>query len=213
MEENISSTQADLFQDKRLEALPKKSKEPVAEPSMATAEWQSLSASKNETSFLTSSIPPGQKQLASPATQVSWAINEKSLQDYKRDRVKKYAQYFQRNEILPIPELVAEVEPKTLSFIITDLRTRRLVRVQKNPQVSHASNFAGTVLPLGMSCCPVKLAGSNISTKHFQLQSEYRGKRQIQVTMCNVPLQLNGDIKTSPFRKAHCNPTPTIPSS
>ena len=33
-----------------------------------------------------------------------------------------YALYFKGTEILPIPELLAVVEPKTLSYIITDLR-------------------------------------------------------------------------------------------
>ena len=37
-----------------------------------------------------------------------------------------------------------------------------------------------------------KLASSNI-TKHYKLQSEYRGQRHIRVTVCDVPIQLNGD--------------------
>ncbi len=77
---------------------------------------------------LTSSdIQPAQKP---PATPVSWSSQlqkkKKSPKDYENDRVTKYSAYFKENEILPIPELVEAVEPKTLSFVVTDLRTRRL---------------------------------------------------------------------------------------
>ena len=34
-------------------------------------------------------------------------------------------------EILPIPDLIEAVEPKTLSFVVTDLRTKRLAGVKK----------------------------------------------------------------------------------
>ena len=56
----------------------------------------------------------------------SWAIKKKSQEEHEKDRVGKYAPYFKESTILPIPELVTEVEPKTLSFIVTDLRTLRL---------------------------------------------------------------------------------------
>ena len=58
--------------------------------------------------------------------------------DYQRDRVEKYAEYFKQNEILPIPELVKAVEPKHLSFVVTDLRTRRLAGIKKR---NHLKNF------------------------------------------------------------------------
>ena len=77
MEENTCTIQADLFHDNSLEALPKEPGEVVAGPSTSTTGWQSLPASQrmNETSLPVSSIPPGQKQPAFPATPVSWAIN------------------------------------------------------------------------------------------------------------------------------------------
>ena len=78
-----------------------------------------------------SSIPPGQKLPASPAMPVSWSIKKKSAEDHEKDRVGKYAPYFQDNHILPLLELVAAAEPKTLSFIISDLRTRRLAGLKK----------------------------------------------------------------------------------
>ena len=68
---------------------------------------------------LTSSIPPGQRKPAGPATPVSWSIKKKTPQQYEKNRIGKYAPFFKETEILPIPELVSEVEPKTLSYIIT----------------------------------------------------------------------------------------------
>ena len=47
-------------------------------------------------------------------------------------RVDKYAQYFKGNRILPIAELVESVQSKTLSFIITDLKTKRLAGIKKD---------------------------------------------------------------------------------
>ena len=43
----------------------------------------------------------------------------------------KYAPYFKNNEIPPIPELIEAVEPKTLFFVVTDLKTRRLAGIKK----------------------------------------------------------------------------------
>ena len=75
-----------------------------------------------------STIPPAQKP---KETAVSWSShcgNKKSPCDYARDRVEKYEQYFKDGEILPIPELVEAVEPKTLYFVVTDIKTKRPLR-------------------------------------------------------------------------------------
>ena len=118
---------------KNLEGTPKKPEQPVAITPTPT-EWPVLLGSK-ELSFQASSIQPGQRTLNnnnnSPATPVSWTIKGKNAEEHKRDRVGKYAPYFQDNTILPIPNLVAAVEPKTLSLIVTDLRTRRLTGLKK----------------------------------------------------------------------------------
>ena len=75
-------------------------------------------------------LPLAQKAVATP---VFWSaeLQKKTASDYKKDRVEKYAQYSKENEILLIPEFVLAVEPKTLSFVVTDPRTRRLVRLEK----------------------------------------------------------------------------------
>ena len=68
---------------------------------------------------------PCQKTPASPAMPISWATKKKTPEDHEKDRVSKYAPYFKENTILLILELVAKTEPKTLSFIVIDLRTWR----------------------------------------------------------------------------------------
>ena len=40
-----------------------------------------------------------------------------------------------------------------------------------------------------------KLAGNScITSKYYRLQQEYMGKRRINVTVCNVPIQLSGGV-------------------
>ena len=116
MEEEIITQ--DLF-SKDLETLSKKPKEPVSGTS-ELSEWPTLSATQKETSLPASTIVPGQKTLA---VLVSWTTKKKTLEDHEKDRVGKYAPYFKDSIILPIPELLAETEPKTLSFIVKDLRS------------------------------------------------------------------------------------------
>ena len=140
---------------------------------------------------------------------VSWSAqtDKKSPQDYKNDRAEKYAQYFQRNRILPIPELVEAVQPKSLSLIVTDIRTRRLAGLKKE---SFEELLKAAGIPARYFCrcsfatwdallpsqeLATKLAGnSSITSKYYRLHPEYMGKRRIKVTMCNVPIQLSGDV-------------------
>ena len=64
-----------------------------------------------------------------PEMLVSWSTQHlppKSPEDYDKDRVDKYANYFEENRILPIPELGEAVKPKTLSYKVIDLRTTKL---------------------------------------------------------------------------------------
>ena len=72
-------------------------------------------------------IPPAQN----PKKQLSLGLHKKKPSDYARDRAEKYANYFKEGEILLIPELVEAVEPKTLSFVVTDLNTKRLAGLKK----------------------------------------------------------------------------------
>ena len=80
------------------------------------------------------------------------------------------------------------VEPKTLSYIITDLRTRILAGIRKE-------TFEELLKSAGISCwyfcwrsfatwdvsekLAMKLGRSNVITKHFRLQLEYKGTRHL----------------------------------
>ena len=156
---------------------------------------------------LSSTIPPGQ---TTPTNAVSWSTQiqkqKKKPSDYESDRVNKYAKYFRENEILPIPELVQAVEPKTLSFVVTDIKTRRLASLNKEKfeetlksagipgKYICRRSFATWDVLLPTEELAKKLATNNINTKYFRLQPEYLGKRHIKVTVCNASMQLNGDV-------------------
>ena len=99
-----------------------------------------------------------------------------------------------------------EVEPKTLSFVVTDLKTKRLAGLKKETfeDLLKSANIPGTYfcrrsfatwdVLLPSEEVAKKLAGGNITTRFFRLQPEYRGKRRIKVTVCNVSMQLSGDV-------------------
>ena len=99
-------------------------------------------------------------------------------------------------------ELVEAVEPRTLSFVVTDLRTRRLAGLKKEvfeDTLKTAGIPAKNICRKSFATWDVQLqieakkwATNNIMMKFFRLQPEYKGKRQI--TVCNVSMQLNGDV-------------------
>ena len=75
----------------------------------------------------------------------------------ERDRVGKYAQYFQGNIILPLPEIATVLEPWILSLVITDLKTRGSKKTRlKNSSLQlafYANISVDAVLQYEMSCC------------------------------------------------------------
>ena len=145
-----------------------------------------------------STIPPAPKPKETAVSWSSHCVNKKSPSDYARDRVEKYEQYFKDGEILPIPELVEAVEPKTLSFVVTDIKTKRLAGIKKETfedllktanipgKYFYCRSFATWDVLLPSEEAAKKLAGGNITTSFFRLQPEYRGKRRIRVTVCNA---------------------------
>ena len=153
-----------------------------------------------------STIPPAQKQKETAVSWSSHCVNKKSPCDYARDRVEKYEKYFKDGEILPIPELVEAVEPKTLSFVVTDIKTKRLAGIKKETfeDLLKTANIPGKYfcrrsfatwdVLLPSEEVAKSLAGGNITTRFFRLQPEYQGKRRIRVTVCNVSMQLSGDV-------------------
>ena len=191
-----------------------KSPSPVASPSpdinddlsplsKPDDKWPALSS----TSTPASTIHPTQKVPPVPA---SWTaqITKNAPINYERIR-EKYEKYFQGNRILPTPELVKEVQPKIVSFVITDIKSRRLAGIRKE---TFEDLLRAADIPAKYYCrrsfvtwdvllpneeLATKLAGGNITSKYFRLQPEYMGKRKIKITVCNVPIQLNKEVLTA----------------
>ena len=80
--------------------------------------------------------------------------------------------------------------------MFSDFNGQIKLRAKQKIQVS-ATSFAtwNVLLPSGEAA--KRLAGGNITTRFFRLQPEYRGKRRIKVTVCNVSMQLSGDVLTA----------------
>ena len=179
------------------EALPRQSEESQTS-SLIGSNWPSLPSESG------SPIPPGQK--TQPDNQSPWKIKQKSPDEYEKDRVGKYANYFQGNEILPIPELLQKFEPRIISLVVTDLKSRRLVGLKKEGfedllrkagvpcQYFCRRSFATWDVLLPSCDHAAKVASSNITTKFFRLQPEYLGTCRIRVTICNVPAFLTGEV-------------------
>ena len=159
----------------------------------------------SQSSTPASTIQPAQKV---PSIQASWTekiTQKKCPKNYVQIR-EKYEKYFHGNRILPIPELVQEVQPKKISFVITDLKTRRLAGIKKE---CFEELLKGAGIPAKYYCrrsfatwdvllpteeLAKKLAGDNITSKYFRLQPEYLGRRRIKITVCNVPIELNEEV-------------------
>ena len=153
-----------------------------------------------------STIPPAQKQKETAVSWSSHCVNKKYPCDYARDRVEKYEKYFKDGEILPIPELVEAVEPKTLSFVVTDIKTKRLAGIKKETfeDLLKAANipgrcfcrrsFAAWDVLLPSEEVARGLAGGGIAARFFRLQPECRGGRGVRVAVCSVSVQLSGDV-------------------
>ena len=169
-------------------------------PSKPEERWPALS----QPSSSASSIQPAQKVPSLPASWTTKVI-QKTPKDYSKIR-EKYEKYFQGNRILPIPELVQEVQPKIISFVVTDLKTKRLAGIKKDtfegllkaadiPAKYYCRrSFATWDVLLPSEDLAAKLAGENVISKYFRLQPEYMGRRKIRITVCNVPIQLNEEV-------------------
>ena len=111
------------------ETLPKQSEE-RGEPntpmtSFIGANWPSLPLESG------SPIQPGQAAKATSQQMSPWKIWQKDPEEYEKDQVGKYADYFKGNEILPILEILQKLEPRIVSLVVTDLKTRWLVGFKK----------------------------------------------------------------------------------
>ena len=174
-------------------------KQPEA-TSLIGANWPSLPTPSESDS----PIQPAQKEKSPEKT--PWKIEERKPEDHEKNRVGKYAQYFKGNEILPIPEIIEKLEPRILSLVITDLKTRRLVGLKKEGfedllrkagvpcQYFCRRSFATWDVLLPSKEQAAKAASTTITTKFFRLQPEYMGTRRVRVTVCNVPAFITGEV-------------------
>ena len=103
--------------------------DPNKTQSLIGANWPSLpipAESQDTNGSQDSPIQPAQK---SPT---AWKGQQRGPADYEKDRVGKYAKYFNGNEILPIPEIVEKITPRVLSLVVSDLKTKRLVGLNED---------------------------------------------------------------------------------
>ena len=182
---------------------PKETQKTLSQESLIGANWPSLPISADSQDIQSSQgsleIQPAQKR------PTPWKGQQRKPEDYERDRVGKYAKYFKGNEILPIPEIVQKMEPRILSLVISDLKTKRLVGLKKETfeevlrkagipyQYFCRKSFATWDVLLPTEEQAAKAAANNITTKHFRLQPEYRGTHRLRVTVCNVPAVITGE--------------------
>ena len=100
----------------------------LSQESLIGANWPSLliptdsQETQNSQDSQDSQIQPAQK------SSTPWKGQQRGPDDFEKDRVGKYAKYFKGNEILPNPEIGEKIEPRILSLVISDLKTKRLLR-------------------------------------------------------------------------------------
>ena len=165
--------------------------------------WPSLPipGDTQETEFsLDSPIQPAQK---SPT---AWKGQQRGPEEYEKDRVGRFAKYFKGNEILPIPEIAEKITPRVLSLVVSDRKTKRLAGLTKEVfeellrktgipcQYFCRKSFATWDVLLPTERQAAKTAETDIITKHFRLQPDYKGTRRLRVTICNVPAIITGEV-------------------
>ena len=168
--------------------------------SLMGSNWPSLPIPDDSQVSEDSPIQPAQQ---SPT---AWKGQQRGPEEYEKDRVGRFAKYFKGNEILPIPEIADKITPRVLSLVVSDLKTKRLVGLTKDVfeellrkagipcQYFCRKSFATWDVLLPTEKQAAKTAESDIITKHFRLQPEYKGTRRLRVTVCNVPAIITGEV-------------------
>ena len=151
-------------------------------------------------------VPParGPKQAA-----VSWSshcVNGGSPCDCAGDGVEEYEECFRDGEVLPVPELVGAVEPRTLSFVVADVGTGRLAGMGGETfegllgaagipgRCFCRGGFAAWDVLLPSEEVAGGLAGGGVAARFFRLQPECRGGGGVRVAVCSVSVRLSGDV-------------------
>ena len=107
--------------------------------------------------------------------------------DFEKLR-EKYVKYFDRNRIFPIPELVEQVKPKTISFVITDLKTQRLAGYKKGDLrgITERSRNPGEILLPTQFChlgCVTTIPGTGSQA----------GRREYKLQILQAPARIHGE--------------------
>ena len=171
----------------KTETLPKQSEEQKETliNSLIGSNWPTLPGTLETDSPI--QLGQGEK----PSSAGPWKTQQgKRPEDHEKDRMGKYVQYFKDNKILPIPEIIEKLEPRILSLVVSDLKTRWLVGLKKEA-------FEDLLRKAGVPCSyfcrrsfatwdvllptqekAAKTAATTITTKFFRLQPEYMGSRR-----------------------------------
>ena len=172
-------------------------------PSLIGSNWPSLPIPDDTQENEVAQDSPIQPAQQSPT---AWKGQQRGPDEYEKDRVGRFAKYFKGNEILPIPEIADKITPRVLSLVVSDLKTKRLVGLTKDVfeellrkagipcQYFCRKSFATWDVLLPTEKQAAKTAESDIITKHFRLQPEYKGTRRLRVTVCNVPAIITGEV-------------------
>ena len=154
-----------------------KSMEPSQE-SLIGANWPSLPIPTD--SQETQNSQDSQDSQTQQKRSTPWKGQQRGPDDFEKDRLGKYAKYFKGNEILPIPEIVEKLEPRILSLVISDLKTKKLVGLKKETfeevlrkagtpcQYFCRKSFATWDVLLPTEEQAAKAAANNINTKHYK---------------------------------------------
>ena len=153
--------------------------------------WPSLPSPPESSS----PIPPGQKvgsPSVTPTTPASpWKIHQRDPEDCQKDRVGKYAEFFVGNEILPIPEIVKKVEPRIVSLVVTDLKTRRLVGLKRE-------SFEDLLRTSGVPC--QYLCRKSFATWDVLMPAKEQAAKIAvnNISICGTPARIRQSPKPSP---------------
>ena len=165
--------------------------------------WPSLPIPGDTIDAETSQDSPIQPAQKSPT---AWKGQQRGPEEHEANRVGRFAKYFKGNEILPIPEIADKIAPRVLSLVVSDLKTKRLVGLTKEVfedlirkagipcQYFSRKSFATWEVLLPTEKQAAKLAESDVITRNFRLQPEYKGTRRLRVTVCNVPAIITGEV-------------------
>ena len=130
----------------------------------------------------------------------------KTAEDYAKDRVGKYAQYFEK-KLDPVNTSACRgsgVESHILRLIRLD--DQEIGRVKERDlrgdlkdggrpiSVHLPAKFRHVRRPAAVGWSSQNADRGNNNNEVFRLQHEYKDHRRIKVTVCNIPIELNGDV-------------------